>query len=420
MSASIRFIDLFAGAGGLSEGFLQAEGFEAVAHIEMDTAAANTLKTRTAFHHLSATNNVEAYNDYLKRKITRDDLLTLIPSEKIERIINDTISQFTKESLFSKVDKLRDGKKIDLIIGGPPCQAYSLVGRSRSPTRMVDDHRNHLYKEYAAFLQRYKPKYFVFENVMGLLSAGNRTYLEDMRKEFAELGYSSAYQVLNAADYGVLQNRRRVILIGRLGSSNFLFPEFGNSNVKQYSTLGNLFHDLPKLVPGEEQKFSRYTQSAGAYLLEAKIRQPKDKGTTQHWTRPHNERDLEIYRIAIEKWLTTKERLKYTEIPDRLQTHKNKTSFLDRFKVVNHAGPAHTMVAHIAKDGHYFIYPSLEQVRSLSVREAARIQSFPDNYFFEGRRSDAFRQIGNAVPPLLAKTIAKKIKELFLSIIFAL
>jgi DNA (cytosine-5)-methyltransferase 1 len=121
---------------------------------------------------------------------------------------------------------------------------------------------------------------------------------------------------------------------------------------------------------------------------------------------------LNIYKIAIKKWLKKSERLQYPDLPSELKTHKNESSFVDRYKVVDINGLSHTMVAHIAKDGHHYIYPDSKQVRSLSVREAARIQSFSDDFFFEGGRSAAFRQIGNAVPPLMANTIAKSIKEL--------
>ena len=125
----------------------------------------------------------------------------------------------------------------------------------------------------------------------------------------------------------------------------------------------------------------------------------------------NNERDLKIYKVAIDKWLTKSERLKYPDLPKRLKTHKNESSFTDRYKVVDINGLSHTMVAHIAKDGHYYIYPDKNQVRSLSVREAARIQSFPDNFYFEGGRTAAFKQIGNAVPPLMSNKIATKIAE---------
>ena len=135
---------------------------------------------------------------------------------------------------------------------------------------------------------------------------------------------------------------------------------------------------------------------------------------TWHVARTNLERDREIYKLAIKAWEKNHKRLKYTDIPDSLATHNNKRSFLDRFKVVASDLPAtQTMVAHISKDGHYYIHPSLEQARSVSVREAARIQSFPDDFYFEGSRTAAFRQIGNAVPPQLARTIAIALLEQF-------
>src|SRR5690606_9759598 len=134
---------------------------------------------------------------------------------------------------------------------------------------------------------------------------------------------------------------------------------------------------------------------------------------TQHISRPHNSNDLKIYKIAIQKWEDENKRLKYTDITEKLRTQKNTDSFLDRFKVVDGKGISHTVVAHISKDGHYYIHPSINQCRSISVREAARIQSFPDNFFFEGSRTAAFSQIGNAVPPLLSLAIANGIKKQF-------
>ncbi|MBS1975050.1 MAG: DNA (cytosine-5-)-methyltransferase [Bacteroidetes bacterium] len=399
----MNYIDLFAGAGGLSEGFIR-EGFNPIAHVEMNKEAADTLKTRLAFHYLNDNNKISKYHLYLKKKITRDDLWSSIPQQLISSVINSEITQKTIEGIFDNVDEQLDSKKVDIIIGGPPCQAYSLVGRSRDPNRMSGDKRNYLFRYYAEFLMRYKPKYFVFENVLGLLSAGNQKYLNEMLNLFTEIGYSAQYKILNAEQYGVLQRRRRVIIIGRKGKAKFQFPELATIE-NDWQIKKDLFADLPDLIPGQEMNVAGYTRKVNEYQKATKTRNGVDF-TTQHITRKHNERDLEIYSIAIDKWLNKNERLKYNDLPKRLQSHTNTEAFLDRYKVIDPLGHSHTVVAHISKDGHYYIYPDLKQVRSISVREAARIQSFPDNYFFEGGRTAAFKQIGNAVPPLMANAIA--------------
>lgn len=407
--SKLNYIDLFAGAGGLSEGFIR-EGFNPIAHVEMNKEAASTLKTRLAFHYLNDNNKVGKYHSYLKSEISRDELWGSIPQEIISSVINSEITKKTIKSIFNIIDEQLESKKIDAIIGGPPCQAYSLVGRSRDPNRMSGDKRNYLFRHYAEFLKRYKPKYFVFENVLGLLTAGNKKYLNEMLSLFEEIGYSADYKVLNAEDYGVLQRRRRVIIIGRKGKAKFKFPELEIIENK-WQVKKDLFTDLPDLIPGQEMNIVKYTKKINAYQQTMETRNGIDF-TTQHITRQHNERDLEIYSIAIDKWLNKKERLKYTDLPKRLQSHNNTEAFLDRYKVVDPFGHSHTVVAHIAKDGHYYIYPDSKQIRSISVREAARIQSFPDDYFFEGGRTAAFKQIGNAVPPLMAAALAKTIYTL--------
>lgn len=406
----LTYIDLFAGAGGLSEGFFREE-FNPVAHVEMNKEACDTLKTRIAFHYLTYTKKTKNYNAYLKNEISRDELWNQIPKELLNAVINDEISNKTIQSIFSQIDKNLDSRKyVDLIIGGPPCQAYSLVGRGRDPNGMEGDKRNYLFRYYAQFLERYKPKYFVFENVLGLLTAGNKKYLNEMVKLFDSIGYSVAEPtVLNAEEYGVLQKRRRVIIIGQRGRKKFDFPLLGKV-INNWQTRKDLLFDLPKLKPGDELQIANYTKPINEYLKENEIRNGVDF-VTQHITRNHNDRDLEIYSIAIDKWINNKQRLKYNDIPKRLQTHKNTKAFLDRYKVVDPDGYSHTVVAHIAKDGHYYIYPDIKQIRSISVREAARLQSFPDNYFFEGGRTAAFKQIGNAVPPLMAQKIAISIKD---------
>ncbi|MBP6754777.1 MAG: DNA cytosine methyltransferase [Bacteroidia bacterium] len=406
----MNYIDLFAGAGGLSEGFIRA-GFNPVAHVEMNKDACDTLKTRTAFHYLKENNRLNEYNDYLKGKITRDDLWSRIPTHLIKSVINKEISPETLPSIFEIIDIELGSKKVDLVIGGPPCQAYSVAGRARDPKGMVDDPRNHLYKHYVAFLERYKPNMFVFENVPGILSANNGQYLELIFKAVKDAGYDLDKKVLNAKNFGVLQDRKRVIIIGWKQELNLKYPSF-EDKINQYEVLKDLFSDLPKIKSGQgEWRTSKYSKKTTSYLDISKIRNGLNF-VTQHISRFNNENDLEIYRIAVEKWVNEGKRLNYAELPERLIKHNNTKSFKNRFQVVNHKGVSHTVVAHICADGHYYIHPDINQNRSISVREAARIQSFPDNYFFESSRTTAYKQIGNAVPVLMAEGIANKIKEM--------
>jgi len=409
--SQLNYIDLFAGAGGLSEGFIQ-EGFRPIAHVEMDRYACDTITTRLAFHYLTDKRKVKTYLSYLRNEISRDSLWSNLPDNLLSSVINREISDKSLHDIFKRIDQNLGVKgKVDLIIGGPPCQAYSVAGRSRDPNGMKGDKRNYLFRYYGEFLRRYRPQFFVFENVLGLLTAGSQRYLNDMLELFDSIGYSVAEPtILNAEEYGVLQKRRRVIIIGKRGNRKFAFPTPEKiDNV--WSTKRDLLFDLPKLRPGDELCVANYTKPVNDYLKLTGIRNGVDF-VTQHITRPHNARDLEIYSIAIDKWLNQGIRLKYSDLPKKLQTHKNLNGHLDRFKVVDPSGHSHTVVAHIAKDGHYYIYPDPNQVRSISVREAARLQSFPDDYFFEGGRNSAFRQIGNAVPPLMAEKIARALKKL--------
>jgi DNA (cytosine-5)-methyltransferase 1 len=410
MTNKLKYIDLFAGAGGLSEGFIRA-GFEPIAHVEMNKDACDTLKTRTAFHYLKENNRIREYHDYLKGKTSREEFWSRIPKNLIDSVINTEISSKTLPSIFEKIDKELGKQKVDLVIGGPPCQAYSVAGRARDPKGMTEDPRNYLYKYYVEFLKRYKPKMFVFENVPGILSANNGVYLELIFEAVKEAGYELEKKVLNAKHFGVLQDRKRVIIIGWKNNHKLKYPHF-EENEPQYEILKDLFSDLPKIQNGQgEWGISKYSKYTTNYLEKSGIRNGVDF-TTQHIARPNNQNDLEIYRITVEKWVNEGKRLNYAELPERLIKHSNTKSFTNRFQVVNHIGVSHTVVAHICADGHYYIHPDLKQNRSITVREAARIQSFPDDYFFEKSRTTAFKQIGNAVPVLMAEGIAKKIKEM--------
>lgn len=415
---SLTFLDVFAGGGGLSEGFVRA-GFTPVAHVEKDKAACFTLKTRTAFHWLKRAGDVEKYHDYLYGKITRQELYEAVPAREIASVINTEIGEESISGIFSQIDQLLNGRPLDLIVGGPPCQAYSLVGRSRDKNRMRGDKRNYLYIFYAQFLKRYQPRYFVFENVTGLLSAKSpdgELYFDKMRALFKEAGYETEYHVISANDYGVLQNRKRIILVGKRGQESGFYPHLASWKPEEV-VVNEVFADLPHLRAGEGSiSPCRLKEYAGDYLFRAGI---KSHGTpvTFHSARSHNEQDLEIYRIAVHKWNTKQERLDYNDLPDRLKTHHNRSSFLDRFKVIAGNKPySHTIVAHISQDGHFSIHPDITQNRSITAREAARLQTFPDDYFFESVKESpgytaAFKQIGNAVPVLLAQKIAESLLE---------
>jgi len=416
MAEQLTYIELFAGAGGLAEGFMRA-GFTPVAHIEMDKYASLTIKTRLAYHYLKKRKKLFVYHDYLKGQISRDELYSYLPENIATGMINKEINEDNLFDLFKNIEKRLTRlklKKIDVIAGGPPCQAYSLVGRARDPYNMENDPRNYLYKLYAKFLQKFKPEVFVFENVPGLLSAGEGKLWEDVKKHFENAGYVMDYKILNACDFGVLQNRKRVIVIGWRKELNFHYPEFKkNEEITNYK-VRDILVDLPPLLPGEKITNGNYVSEPTSYLKKYRLRS-KEEFLTLHITKKINDRDREIYRLAIKMWEKHKKRLMYTDVPEKYRTHNNQKSFLDRFKVVASNLPcSHTVVAHLAKDGHYYIHPDIKQLRSISVREAARLQSFPDNYYFEGPMTAEFKQIGNAVPPLMAEKIARKIKEMIL------
>lgn len=400
-------IDLFAGAGGLSEGFVQA-GFVPIAHVEMDKDACNTLKTRCCYHYLRSIGKLGTYYKYIKGEITREALYNSVPAEVTNTVINVTISDETIEDTFKTIKKLSNGRRIDMIIGGPPCQAYSLLGRHRK--EMEDDPRTLLYLQYGKFLKEFSPMGFVFENVPGLLSAKKGEHFRNLQAYFDELGYKVHYKMLDASDYGVLQTRRRLILVGWKKNQDFGYPKI----IKKRTTdvVNDILNDLPVLRAGDIQNIAAYHAQTNCYLRESGIRSDNEDFVSQNITRPLNDKDALIYKYAIQKWNNESIRVKNDTLPKEIRTQRNETSFLDRFKVVDGKGLSHTIIAHIAKDGHYYILPNEELCRSISVREAARLQSFPDNFYFEGSRSAMFKQIGNAVPPLMAKSIAASVLEL--------
>ena len=401
------FLGLFAGSGGLSEGFLE-RSFEPVAFIEHDRYCCDTLRTRQAYYALKHQEKLGLYRRYLQGKISREELYKSVPQKDLGIVIPEEINAKTTPSLIEDVLNKLGGSDLDVMIGGPPCQLYSVIARVRNKDKR-DDARWSLYEQYIDFLIKLRPRFFIFENVPGLKSIDDGRILDAILDGIDKAGYQVNCDILNASDYGVLQNRKRVFIYGSRDKNDDLSGIENNKIKKHEFTVRSILEDLPEIQHGETK--NKYSTKANYYLSKNGIRKPGDV-LVMHEARPHNPRDLEIYRHAIKLWDKKEKRLKYSELPTELKTHNNQHSFLDRFKVVGAQLPAsHTMVAHIAKDGHYYIHPDIAQCRSISVREAARIQSFPDDYFFEGPRTAQFTQIGNAVPPLLSRHFAKEIAK---------
>lgn len=411
-------LDMFSGAGGLTEGFIQ-KGFKFAGHIEMNEDACNTLETRLFYHELINSGNKKIYRDYYQGKISRDEFISRAKDcgAGEDLIIREAISDETESDIIKNIKKyLWDNyrrRKVDVVIGGPPCQAYSMARRGKENKAEKDDPRNFLYKHYINFLNTFRPTFFVFENVPGIKTAKDGKIILDIHEKCEDAGYEIEAKTLIASEFGVLQNRKRIIMIGwRKKCKKCSYPDF--KPVKPFGCVNNILDDLKKLQAGEgEESFQPYPKGVSLKYLKKNKLKGNFGGVRHHSARPHNDRDREIYREAIRKWDEGEgSRLNYNDLDDELKTHKFRSGFLDRFKVVDGSGYSHSVIAHIAKDGHYFIHPDIEQARSLTVREVARLQSFPDDYYFEGSRGPKYTQIGNAVPPLMAEAIAVEIKKM--------
>jgi len=440
------FIDLFAGCGGLSEGFIQT-GFRPVAQVEMDKWACETLRTRHLYYELSEMRKGYIYRKFLKGEISKNEILNKFPV--IQKLISNVVipAEFGKDSFRKIIKKIEAAKKfqkasrINAVIGGPPCQPYSLVGRARDPYRMRNDNRHFLYEYYLKILKSIQPDFFVFENVPGLITANTKGHqifshmLEDFKKinppyeiapSFDEYYKEPRQYLLDSSKYGIPQRRKRVIFIGYkkpLISKNpdikNIFRKIIKTKVPSYGgyTVSDAIGDLPSLKPGhgKDQWFGQYRRSA-ITPYQHKMRHGSP-GIVNHRARTHMKDDLKRYKFFIEQHLNGDKAATLIDLmkekPDLTPAHNHLDKFIDRFKVQWWSHPASTIMAHIAKDGHYYIHPDLHQCRSFTVREAARCQSFPDNFKLEGPRTEQFKQVGNAVPPILAKIIATNIiKEL--------
>ena len=393
MNRTYNFIDLFAGCGGLSEGFYR-QGYKALLHLEIEDVFCETLKTRMR-HYGYSEEDIE--NAVLCGDITSDNII-----DEIDRRVNDNV---------------------DLIIGGPPCQAFSSVGRAQSPDSMNSDPRNYLFENYLQVLNHIKPKMFIFENVKGILSArpkGVKIFdiiVKEMSKTY-NIVSDPKIILLNAADYGVPQIRERVILIGVRKDIDYIDVKDIYSHIEKthseedkdlpnYVTVGEAILDLPKLKPGEGEEIQKVPKRKKTNAFLKRI--ASSNGLVyNHVARNHNEADRERYRILSENKNWQLKDLQEVR-PDLI--HHDPKHFGNRYTVQESDKPGKTVVAHLYKDGNLFIHPDPEQARTFTVREAARIQSFPDDFVFEGSRTDQYKQVGNAVPPLMAEAFAKTLGD---------
>ena len=398
------FIDLFAGCGGLSEGFLQTGHFEGLAHVEWESPMINTLRQRL----------VDKWNhseDDARKRVIKFDV------QKTEELINGHWSEETKK-LYERenhpniVEKgLRGlvGDSVDLIIGGPPCQAYSIAGRAQSPTGMKYDYRNYLFESFVKIVKAFSPKAFVFENVPGLLSAcpGDSPVRNRIYDAFQSIGYDIRTpnrlkeSVYCAEDFEVPQKRNRVIIIGTKHDSGFDVEEFYKSlnshkSKKAHKTVKDAIGEMPKLFPKEK------IVKVGRCNVSHELR--GGENIDLHIPRYHGERDQKLFKEWLANNMNTfsqKEKMDfYTKITGHTSNHI-------KYRNLEWDKPSPTIVAHLHKDGYMFIHPDINQLRTITIREAALLQSFPMDYKFVASNPYCYKMIGNAVPVLFAKGIAE-------------
>lgn len=367
-------LDIFCGAGGMSLGFQRA-GCKVLGGIDHNKHAVKT-------HH----------KNFPKCRLALEatDIREIDPSELGLR-----------------------PEEVDLIIGGPPCQVFSRVGlgkmRNDLKWNTEEDHRNFLYKDYVKFVDYYQPLFFVMENVDNLVK---KEILTTIKSELENCGYTVGFEVLDSSEFGVPQKRRRLFVIGARSDLN-LKPVFPKANSKRAVSVREAISDLPELVP-----FSMplKVKSSGPKQVDCdtqyrclpesdyqrKMRRYSSNSVRSHMCRAHNHDDLEIFALMQQGGT-------YLDVPEERRRYRSDI-FGDKYKRLNLDEPSWTLTAHMRKDCLAYIHPT--QTRSISVREAARIQSFPDNFVFHAPMTRMFELVGNSVPPLLAEAVARPVVKL--------
>ncbi|WP_199765483.1 DNA cytosine methyltransferase [Listeria ivanovii] len=297
----MKIIDLFSGGGGLAEGFKQ-QGYNILCHVEMDKDACDTLKTRESYYYLKDKGELDTYNLYLNGGFTKEEFYCNIPDHFLSKVLNHQISQSELPNIMKKIEEIIDGSKIDGIIGGPPCQAYSMIGRSRNEKIKEKDERVYLYKYYSLFLEEYDPTFFIFENVKGLLSykdIHNEKLLPKILKEFQSKGYNVYYKLLNSVDYGIPQKRERLFIFGLKDDLNIEAQTFFEKLlIYQESSINlkELFGDLPSMNAGQE--INKYSHNVPVPFVTNNLRRYEGM-LSQNISRPNNERDKIIYKLVV-------------------------------------------------------------------------------------------------------------------------
>ena len=403
MGANIKTLDLFAGCGGLTEGFEMTGFYDTIAAVEWDRSSRDTLAYR-----LSKKWN---YQDADQRVLLCD----IQETHKLLKGWDRDLRYGSNPGLDALVET--HGGSVDLIIGGPPCQAYSIAGRIRDENGMNNDYRNFLFEKYASLVHHFKPHAFIFENVPGMLSAkpGGISIVEKVKEVFSTMGYSliddlRKYALIKAADYGVPQNRNRLVLFGIRNTSfngdpqeilRDFYMRILPSHKKRHTTVAEAIFDLPKFKVNTDNEVKH------SHI-------PKDTEVLNHTSRPHSPRDIAIFRELARDAMSPNRKYGTIESLKRLYTEKTgKTSNVHKYHVIEADKQSNTIVSHLYKDGLRHIHPDPEQARSITVREAARLQSFPDDFKFFGSMGDQYKMVGNAVPPLLAEAIAKAVESFF-------